>query len=125
MAAPFAYHADVEARWRTLTAAEQAIADQLAMDASDMIRERWADVDSRILAGTLSAGSLARVVANMVKRAMISPAGDGVEQHSETAGPFSINDKYSNPLGNLYLSADDVRFFDGAYTASARVGWLA
>lgn len=121
----FATYEDVEARWRPLSTAEQGVADLLAEDASAMIRERWPDVDDRISAGSLAESSVIRIVANMVKRAMISPAAAGVEQHSETAGPFSISDKYSNPLGNLYFSADDIRFFDGAYTTAVRMGWLA
>lgn len=113
MAASFASYVDVEARWRTLTSAEQDIADQLAQDASDMIRDRWPTVDARIAAGTLSADSVIRIVANMVKRAMISPAADGVTEISETQGPFSHGEKYANPLGSLFFTAADILFFDG------------
>lgn len=110
---PFATAADVADRWRTLTPAEENTADTLAADASDMIRSRWPDVDDRIAAGALTALSLTRVVANMVKRAMIVGDNEGLESRSETAGPFSVSDKFTNPNANLYFTAEDVRLLDG------------
>lgn len=126
MADPFADATDVAARWRTLTADEQAVADVLAADASDMIRVRWSDVDDRITAGTLSAESVSRVVAMMVKRAMIVGDSIGLESRSETAGPFSHSDKFANPNANLYFTADELRLFEPEeYAKRAVVGWLA
>lgn len=113
MATPFATYTDVEARWRTLTSEEQTTAATLAADASDMIRTRWPDVDDRIAAGSLTSPSLTRVVANMVKRAMIVGANEGLESHSEAAGPFNYSDKFTNPNANLYFTAEDVRLLDG------------
>ena len=110
---PFATAADVAARWRTLTSDEQTTADTLAADASDMIRARWPDVDDRIAAGTLTALSLTRVVANMVKRAMIVGDNGGLESRTEGTGPFSYSDKFTNPNANLYFTAEDVRLLDG------------
>lgn len=121
---PFAVAQDVADRWRPLSATEEATADILAADASQMIRDRWPDVDDRIAAGTLDPATLIRVVAGMVKRAMISRDSEGLDSRAQTAGPFSVNDKFSNPMGNLYFSGDDLRVFDG-YTSQARVGWLA
>lgn len=110
---PFATATDVAARWRTLTSDEQNTADTLADDASDMIRSRWPDVDARVVTGDLTALSLTRVVANMVKRAMIVGDREGVESHSEGSGPFSYADKYANPNANLYFTAEDIRLLDG------------
>lgn len=125
MADPFATYADVEARWRTLTSAEQTVATTLLADASDMIRSRWADVDSRIAAASLDASSVVRVVANMVKRAMIIGDNEGLESRSETAGPFAYSDKFANPNGNLYFTQDDLRLFEPQeYAKRAVVGWL-
>lgn len=73
-----------------------------------MVVSRFGDVDARVLAGTLTAQTLRRVVAGMVKRAMMSPI-EGVEQSTETAGPFSRGLTYSNPSANLYFTRDDVR----------------
>lgn len=110
---PFATATDVAARWRTLTSDETAIANTLAIDASDMIRTRWPDVDDRVTAGTLTTASLTRVVANMVKRAMIVGEAEGLESRSQAAGAFSISDKFTNPNANLYFTAEDIRLLDG------------
>lgn len=126
MADPFATHTDVEARWRPLSDAEDAIADQLAIDASDMIRERWSDIDTRITNGVMSADSVKRVVAYMVKRAMIVGDAEGLESQSQTAGPFAVSNKFSNPNGNLYFTAAEVLVFEPEGSISkVRMGWLA
>ena len=121
MAEPFATFEDVQARWRTLSSDEETVANTLAADASDMIRTRWPDVDARI-----DADSVKRVVANMVKRAMIVGDSVGLESRSQTAGPFGVSDKYANPNANLYFTADDLRLFEPQeYAKRAVVGWLA
>ena len=126
MATPFATYVDVQARWRTLSTAEQAVANQLAADASDMVRERWPDVDSRVANGSLAAASVTRVVAGMVKRAMINADSEGLESRSQTAGPFGVSDKYANPLSTLFFTSADVLLFEPAgVRPRSRVGWLA
>lgn len=110
--APFATSEDVAARWRTLSDAEVGVADILSIDASAMIRERWADVDSRIASGDLLLSSVTRVVASMVKRSMLAGDTAGIESRAQTAGPFSVNDKFSNPTGNLYFTAAEISLFD-------------
>ena len=126
MAEPFATYEDVQARWRTLSSDEETVANTLAADASDMIRTRWPDVDARITSGALDADSVKRVVANMVKRAMIVGDNLGLESRSQTAGPFGVSDKYANPTANLYFTADDLRLFEPQeYEKRAYVGWLA
>lgn len=126
MAGPFATHTDVEARWRPLSSSEILVADTLLVDASSIIRERWTDVDARIASGALSADTLIRIVSQMVKRAMIVGDSEGLESQSQTAGPFGINQTYSNPNGNLYLNADDIAVLNGdGFTRRAKIGWLA
>lgn len=123
--AAFAIPDDVATRWRPLTAAEQATAAALIDDASDIIRVRFPDTDARITAGSLSAGSVRRVVAQMVKRAMLNRDQEGVESQSQSAGPFSMTARFSNPSATLYLTAEEVRLFEvGAYVR-AKIGWLA
>lgn len=119
MAEPFATSADVAARWRALTPEETAVADQLAIDASDIIRTRWPNVDARIADGSLTAASVTRVVAAMVKRAMNQPVPEGFESFSQGVGPFNAGGKVVNPNGNLYLSAEEVRLFEGPRTRRA------
>lgn len=113
MADPFATAEDVAARWRTLTSDEQAIADQLCIDASNMIREQWPDVDARVAAGTLMAETLERIVANMVKRAMLVGDAEGLASQQQAAGPFSINNQFANPNGNLYFTAAEIQTLNG------------
>jgi len=120
----FATPADVEARWRPLTPAETNVAETLLDDASSMVRGRWPDVDSRIAAGDLTGSTLIRVVANMVKRAMIVAGSEGVESQTRNAGPFGVTQKFTNPNGNLFFTAEDVRALEANGTRSSLVGWL-
>ena len=126
MATPLATPSDVEAVWRSLSAEETSLADALLRVASRVVRARYSDVDARITAGTLDAQDVADIVALMVKRSMVSPVGDGVEQQSQTAGPFSISNKYANAEGNIYLTAEERLLFEPTgYGSRAVVGWLA
>lgn len=113
MAEPFATHEHLEARWPSFPYQQQDYADQLLIDASNMIRDRWPDVDTRIAAGTLLAESLERVVCNMVKTAMLNPESEGLESQGITTGPFGIDRKFSNPTGSLYFTAEMIRLLDG------------
>lgn len=113
MAEPFATHTELEARWPSFPYQQEDYADQLLVDASNMIRERWPDVDARIDAGTLMAESLERIVCNMVKTAMLNPETEGLESEGVTTGPFGIDRKFSNPTGSLYFTAEMIRLLDG------------
>lgn len=119
MAEPFATPTDLAARWRPLTEAETARAAVLLADASRMVRRRWRDIDARIASpetapGHLDAEDVEMIVCGMVRRAMLGgvETGAGVTEQAETAGPFSVTRRFNNPLGNLYLSADDVAVLD-------------
>lgn len=114
---------DVEDVWRPLSDAEITVATALLRVASRVVRARFPDVDDRIAAGNLDAQDVADVVALMVKRAMLSPAADGVESQAQTAGPFSVSNRYANAEGNVYMTAEEKLLFDNS--ASAVVGWLA
>lgn len=109
---PFAAPADVAARWRPLTDEETTTATALIADASNMIRTRWPSIDDRIAAGTVRAATVLRIVAAMVKRAMIVGSNEGVTKASETRGPFSMSAEFANPNANLYFTAEDVRALD-------------
>ena len=98
----YASHADIEARWRTLTAAEEAQADTLCADASAII-DSLVTVDESKL-------ELAKVVCcNMVIRAMSASQSDayGLSQSSMTAGPYTQSWSYANPSGDMYLTKLD------------------
>ncbi len=119
MAEPFATFADLEARWRLLEQGEAARATILLFDASNMIRERWPDVDARIASGDLLAGTLLRIVTTMVKTAMQNPDVEGIESRGVTTGPFGDNVKYSNPDGALYLRNADIAILNGRKSGRA------
>lgn len=110
---PFATVADLEARWHPLTDNERAKAEVLIGDASDMIIDAAADVDS------VRPETLTRICCQMVKRAMIAEATNptGVTQYSQTAGSFSESGTYANPTGDLYLLAAEKRVLRGSQRA--------
>lgn len=117
---------DVAARWRPLTSEEALIVATLLGDASDMVRVRFPSIDADILSGAVSAATAVRVVAGMVRRAMLNRETEGVTQGSETVGPFSTSASYVNPSGNLYLSKDDLLSFDPTgYNTRVVQAWLA
>lgn len=111
---PFATAADLAARWRTLSTAEQATATTLLGDASNLILSECPtanvvdDSDAAEVANRQLL--LKRIVCAVVKRAMIG-GGEmaGVSQHQQTAGPFSQNMSFSNPMGDLYLTKPERR----------------
>lgn len=117
---------DVAARWRPLTSEEVLIVQTLLDDASDIVRVRFPSVDADIASGAVSAATAVRVVAGMVRRAMMNRDTEGVTQGSETVGPFTQSASFANPNGNLYMSKDDLLSFDPAgYGTRVVQAWLA
>lgn len=106
MANPFADPADVAARWRPLTAAEETVAAALCADSSALIRAQFPGIDDQVTTGAVDADVLTMVVAGMVKRALIAP-DDGVSQESQTMGPYSSGRTFANPMRNVFLTAAD------------------
>lgn len=107
MAVSYASVTDLEARWRPLTDTEKATAEVLLGDASALIRVEVPDLVGRLFADppTIDEDVLRLVACAMVKRAMLAGStADGVSQQSQTAGPFSQQFTYANPMGNLYLT---------------------
>lgn len=115
---------DLEARFGTLTQAEQSIADVLLGDAAVYL-ESLVAVDP---CDTNQANALMVVSCNMVHRAMQQAASSqfGVDQATATMGPFSQTAHYVNPGGGLYVSAAEKALLgaDGGYigTLPARIG---
>lgn len=98
----FAQVSDLEARWRTLSEAEQDQADVLLEDASAILASMVEIPEHDDGYPEL----LSIVTCNMVQRAMSSTAADtyGVTQASMTAGPYTQSWSYSNPSGDMYLT---------------------
>lgn len=101
----FATVADLEARWRDLSDAEEAQASVLLDDAAAYL-QALVEVDSD---DEVQAANLKMVSCNMVKRAMSSSASDafGVTNATATMGPFSQQVAYANPSGDMYVSKSE------------------
>lgn len=108
----FATVKDLEAYWRPLTSDENRRAAKLLEYASAKIRQAAPSVDADIAAGTVQAIAAELVAVAMVKRALVVPS-DGVTQTTDTTGPFSESTQWANPMGNLYLTRDEVRSLGG------------
>lgn len=98
----YATVADVESRWRPLSAEESARATVLLEDASQILRDEYAltaEVEVE------KAATLERIVAQMVIRALTGGLDlAGVESVSAGTGPFSETRKFTNPNADLYLT---------------------
>lgn len=101
----FATVADLEARWRSLSDAEEAQASVLLDDAAAYL-QALVEVDPD---DEIQAANLKMVSCNMVKRAMSSSASDafGVTNATATMGPFSQQVAYANPSGDMYVSKSE------------------
>ncbi|MBT1173578.1 hypothetical protein JS528_09545 [Bifidobacterium sp. MA2] len=105
---PFAEVPDLEARWHALTAAEQAKAEALIADASDLIVTtcpNWRQA---------TAQTLKRITCAVVKRAMLArDETTGITQGTQTAGSYSESYTYANPSGDIYLTASEKESLGG------------
>lgn len=101
----FAEVSDIEARWRDLSADEEARAAVLIEDASAMLSSLVTVDDS----DEEQAALLKMVTCNVVIRSMSQSDSDlfGVSQTSMTAGPYSQSFSYSNPSGDMYLTKQE------------------
>jgi hypothetical protein len=109
----FATVDDIEASWRPLSSDELDRAEKLLVYASQRIRNRVPGIDDAIDSGAVDVISVEMVAVAMVKRAMLSSDREGVTQTTEGAGPFSQGATYANPLGNLYMTDEEVRELGG------------
>lgn len=113
MATPFATPDDLIP---TPTGAEFDRAEQLFDEAAVWLRAWFPNVDDRIAAGALT-DEPALVSRNMVKRALRSGDFEGVKQSQVTQSLGSISAtesrQYSNPDGNLYVTAQEADLMRG------------
>lgn len=112
ISSPFATAADLAARWRTLTPAEQTLATKLLADASNVIVSECPSAnvvdDDDTAEQEVRTLTLERIVCAMVKRAMIDTTdGPSVLEHQQNAGPFGYRDKFANPTGDLFLKKSE------------------
>lgn len=105
------------------TGVEYDRAEQLFDEAALWLRAWFPDLDDRIAAGSLDAAVAAMVSRNMVKRALRSGDFDGVKQSqvTQTLGSISATEsrQYTNPDGNLYVTAQEADLLRGVAPWSA------
>lgn len=101
----FATVDELEARWRELTEDEQAQAEVLLDDAAAMLAA-LVGVDE---SDEAQAKLLGIVSCSMVRRSMTASESDayGVSQIDYGMGPFSQAAHFSNPNGDMYLTASE------------------
>lgn len=86
-----------------LSAARAATARALLKRASQLVRDTYPGIDTRIAAGTVPADSVGLAVLNMVARVMRNPNG----LRSETTGPFSRAYDPDAASGMLQITESD------------------
>lgn len=128
MAETFATVEDLESRWRGLSEQERKRAAVLLEDATDLIKSsapRWQHA---------SLVTLKRIACAVVKRALQAEQGaaDGLPEprglvsgELHTTGPFSDQYTYSNPEGDLFLRAAELKQLGGRRSAAFEVDLLA
>jgi hypothetical protein len=102
--------ADLEARFRPLTVAEQAVAQALLDDAWAELLARIPDLEARVADGRVTDGLVVRVVSAMVIRVLRNP--EAIRQWSVDDASFTRDNLVSSGL--LYASAEEVGLLVGA-----------
>lgn len=96
--------ADIEARWRTMTAGERVVANALLGDAWEMLLTRRPSLEDDLTAATVRQGNVVRVVTAMVLRVMRNP--DGLL--SETIDDYTYRRDSIVSGGLLHVTADEL-----------------
>ncbi|MBF6368422.1 hypothetical protein IU469_22250 [Nocardia puris] len=102
----FATHGDLAARWRPLSAAEQARATTLLGDAAWWLGvwfRPYGDLEALAAGDAELAEGLLILSCAMVKRAMTSGAIEGAQSTYQVMGPFTTQIAYKNPDGSLFI----------------------
>ena len=109
----FATVEDLEARWRTLTTEEKAMAVTLLDDAAVKLSKWFIEDDE------LQAAKLKIVSCDMVKRAMKAAESDmaDVEEMSATMGPFGRTMRFTEQVGELYVKKQEEDLLRGGSCA--------
>lgn len=113
----FASADDVLTRWPDLDATEERL-ELLLEDASTWLATWFPKIPE--LPGPPIDGVLRMVTCQMVRRAVRSEQFDGLESSSESAGPFSVTKKLSNPDGNLFLTSQEKQTLEAVLGPQSR-----
>jgi len=116
MGAVYATVADIRARGKSLTAAEEEAAETLLSDASAMLRIKAKQfgqgIDALIESDEDYGASVKNVVIQAVIRALDSISADNnstVTQATETLGAYSYSMTYANAGQSLYFSSNELK----------------
>lgn len=112
----YATVADLAARWRPLSPAEQDRAAVLLDDVAVLIDEAAPLAPAPYEPTTVELGLRLIVSVDSVRRAMVAGStggGEGVTSVQQGAGPYQETVQYANPMGNLYLHPGDVKRLRG------------
>ena len=101
---PFASSNDLRARWPSLPTDQDDVANTQLADASLLLSTQYPGVGDQASTDQDLADVLTIVVCGMAKRAMLSMT-PGVSQESTATGPYNHSVTYSNPNGNLFVTA--------------------
>lgn len=96
--------ADIEARWRPLTAPETTNAEAFLADAWALLTARRPTLEADITAGTVTVGNAVRVVTAMVLRILRNP--DGVLQ--ESIEDYSFRRDALVSTGRLHVTDEEL-----------------
>lgn len=120
----FATVDDLQAGWRTLTSAEQEVAETLLLRASAFLtvklNRKNIEIDPE---DELQALSLKTVTCNVVRRSMQSGAVDGISSLQQTIGSTAASVQIYNPDGAFFLSKNDADML--GLTITGRAGWTS
>lgn len=100
--------ADIEARWRPLSAPEQTVAATLLDDAWLILIQRLPSIPERIDNGTLNPELVISVLCAMVLRVLRNPEG----KRQESIDDYSYMRDNAVAAGMLYVSDDELGLLD-------------
>jgi len=103
-----------------LSAARASLARALLRSASQLIRDAYPSVDTRIVAGAVSADTVGLAVLQMTARVLRNPNG----LRSESTGPFTRSYDSELASGLLALTAAEETMLAGKKTARRRAGTI-
>ena len=95
---------DIEDRWRPLTPEEQVPASTFLADAWWLLTARRPTLEADMLAGTVTAGNVVRVVAGMALRLLRNPEG----YSSESIGSYSYQRDDLVASGRLHVTDEEL-----------------
>ena len=95
---------DVANRWRSLTAAEETVADTLLGDAWSILTARRPTLEADITAGTVTEANVVRILSQMVLRVMKNPEG----YRSQSIDDYSYTRDPAASAGWLYVTDEEL-----------------